>query len=297
VTAVLEETGGEAVIDVTVPAAHTAVNIEALFAGVPVLCEKPAAPTVADALEQSAASRATGRLLMISQSRRYYAALERFRLVVADIGGAGLLTTDFFRAPHFGGFREEMAYPLLVDMAIHAFDAARLVMGADPVAVSCQSWNPAWSWFSGDAAANAVFEFADGRRYRFTGSWVAAGLETSWNGEWRASGSGGSATWDGEHLVRSSLAPDDQVVPSPAEEIAGALAEFVAAVRTGASPSGAIAANIPSLAMVEAAVRSAETSTKVDIVRLIEDALDEARARPVREEIRDVFDRGITLTA
>ena len=37
---------------------------------------------------------------------------------------------DFFKAPHFGGFREEMRHVLLLDMAIHTFDAARLLAGA-----------------------------------------------------------------------------------------------------------------------------------------------------------------------
>lgn len=292
VTEVLAATGGEAVLNVTIPAAHTPVNIEALFAGVPVLCEKPAAPTVADALLQAAAAEATGHLLMISQSRRYYAALSRFRDALPGIGGAGLLTTEFYRAPHFGGFRDEMAHPLLVDMAIHAFDAARFVLGAEPVSVSCESWNPSWSWFAGDAAASALFHFDDGSRYQFTGSWVAAGLETSWNGSWRASGPHGAATWDGEHLVRSSASGDDQVAPAPAEEIRGALAEFLDAVRRDVEPAGAIAHNIRSLAMVEAAVISADSGgAPVDIPALVRQAHSDALERAPREEIRAVLER------
>lgn len=160
----------DAVVNVTIPAAHSTVNIEALFAGLPVLCEKPAAPTLAEALVQAAAAEATGRLLMISQSRRYFAALTTFRDRITQLGAPGLLTTDFFRAPHFGGFRDEMPHPLLIDMAIHAFDASRFLLGAEPVSVVCESWNPAWSWYQGDASATATFLFSDGTRYVFTGS-------------------------------------------------------------------------------------------------------------------------------
>lgn len=291
-TDVLATTDGQAVIDVTIPAAHTLINIEALFAGVPVLCEKPAASTLADAVLQAAAAEATGQLLMISQSRRYYAALSRFREKITDIGGAGILATDFFRAPHFGGFREEMRHPLLIDMAIHAFDAARFVLGADPISVSCESWNPGWSWFAGDAAASARFLFDDGSRYQFTGSWVAPGLETSWNGSWRASGPDGTATWDGEHQVRSSDGSDEVVEPGAAEEIHGALAEFLDSIRRGVEPDGAIHHNIRSLAMVEAAAISADNKgASVDIAALMRQAHVDAFEHAPREEIRAVLER------
>ena len=46
-----------------------------------------------------------------------------------------------------------MAYPLLIDMAIHQFDLARDLIGSEPEAVYCESFNPAWSWYAGDAAA------------------------------------------------------------------------------------------------------------------------------------------------
>ncbi|MBF8192585.1 Gfo/Idh/MocA family oxidoreductase, partial [Nonomuraea sp. K274] len=282
----LTATEPDAVVNVTVPAAHGAVNIEALFAGVPVLCEKPAAPTLAEAVVQVAAAEATGRLLMISQSRRYYAALAEYRRRIAELGPPGLLTTGFFRGPRFGGFRDEMEQPLLVDMAIHAFDAARYLLDAEPVSVSCESWNPAWSWYRGDAAATATFLFDGGTRYVFTGAWCADGLETSWNGEWRATGSGGTATWDGEDRVTSSVSGAADVPPGAGEQIAGALAEFVAALRTGAEPSGAIARNLHSLAMVEAAVRSAESGTRIQIAALLDQAHRDALSHPVREEVR-----------
>ncbi|NBE99461.1 Gfo/Idh/MocA family oxidoreductase [Nonomuraea sp. KC401] len=282
----LADTAPDAVVNVTVPAAHSDVNIEALFAGIPVLCEKPAAPTLAEAVVQVAAAEATGRLLMVSQSRRYYAALEEYRRRIAELGTPGLLTTGFFRGERFGGFRDVMEQPLLVDMAIHPFDAARHLLGAEPISVMCETWNPAWSWYHGDASATATFLFDGGTRYVYTASWCAEGLETPWNGQWRATGPGGSVTWDGEHRVTSSTGGPSDVPPGTHEEIAGALAEFVAALRTGAESSGAIARNIRSLAMVEAAVRSAESGARVHIGELLDQAHRDALALPVRDEIR-----------
>ena len=60
---------------------------------------------------------------------------------------------SFTGLPTSGGFREEMDSPLLVDMAIHTFDAARYVTGGDPVSVLCTEFNPPWSWYRGAASA------------------------------------------------------------------------------------------------------------------------------------------------
>jgi predicted dehydrogenase len=290
--------GAQAVVNVTVPAAHHPVNVEAHFLGLPVLCEKPAAPTVAEALSLAAVAEATGQLLMISQSRRYFRTLAAFRRQAARLGEIGLVTCDFFKAPHFGGFREEMEHVLLVDMAIHAFDAARYLLGRNPVSVYCEEFNPGWSWYSGDAAATAVFEMEGGTRFVYTGSWCADGLETSWNGSWRINGANGTAAWDGAAapLVQhaAGVVADDGGLPGSAssspdplvaegempEEIAGALAEFVRCLRTGEVPSGEIHANVLSLAMVEAAVRSSQTGQKV----LIRDVLDDAHRHALAVE-------------
>ena len=152
------------------------------------LCEKPLAESVSAGLSMIAAAELSGQLLMVSQSRRYWRNLDAFRRRSPSSAGSASSTAAFFKAPHFGGFREEMAYPLLIDMAIHQFDLARDLIGNEPVAVYCESYNPGWSWYAGDAAAEAVFEFAGGIRFGFTGSWCSPGMETSWNGAWRVSG-------------------------------------------------------------------------------------------------------------
>jgi predicted dehydrogenase len=279
----------QAVINVTVPIAHHAVNTEALFAGLPVLCEKPIAPSVAQTLSLIATADVSGQLLMTSQSRRYYRNLSAFRDEVKTLGGVELITTEFAKAAHFRGFREEMAHPLLIDMAIHPFDVARYLLDTDPIAVYCETFNPSWSWFAGDAAATAIFEFDGGVRYVYTGSWVSAGLETSWNSSWRASGANGTALWDGESVPTVEYGPDGARPGSAAsivwdgEEIEGALAEFVHALRTGARPSGDVHSNVVSLAMVEAAVESADGGRRV----IIDDVLDAAYLAALAAETRD----------
>jgi predicted dehydrogenase len=281
-----DQTGAQAVVNVTVPVAHHAVSTTALLRGLPVLSEKPLAESVSQGLSMMAAAEVSGQLLMVSQSRRYWRNLSALRRQLAQLGQLGAVSCEFFKAPHFGGFRDEMAHPLLIDMAIHQFDLARDLVGAEPVAVFCESYNPPWSWYRGDAAADAIFEFGGGLRFAFSGSWCSPGLETSWNGQWRISGAGGSAQWNGDDEPVAELL-DGSPVPASVEEepeqIAGSLAEFVSVLRSGATPSGEVHSNVLSLAMVEAAIRSAESHGRV----LIADVLDDAYAEALRTESRD----------
>jgi predicted dehydrogenase len=133
--------GAQALVNVTIPEAHHPVTTSALFAGLPVLGEKPAAEDVSRALSLAAAAEVTGELFMVSQSRRWNPQLSTLRSMTAHLGAVGTVTTEFFRAPHFGGFRDQMAHPLLVDMAIHAFDSARFLLDAEPLSTHCQTYN------------------------------------------------------------------------------------------------------------------------------------------------------------
>jgi predicted dehydrogenase len=279
--ALAADVGARAVINVTVPAAHHPVTAEALAAGLPVLGEKPVASTVVQGLSLAAAAELSGQLFMVSQSRRYNRQLFEAKRLAASLGSVGIISAEFFKAPHFGGFRDAMDHPLLLDMAIHQFDMARFLLDADPVSVFCEEYNPSWSWYRGDAGASAIFEMTGGERFVFTGSWCSPGQETSWNAAWRISGEHGTVLWDGDNdptveTVESTGATVADVSRDPGQEIAGSLREFVAALRTGSTPMGQVHRNIMSLAMVEAAVLSASSGTRVSVDALLEESYRQA---------------------
>ena len=171
-------------------------------------------------------------------------------------------------------------------MAIHQFDAARFLLDQDPVSVYCEEFNPSWSWYDGAAAATAVFQMSGGARYMYTGSWCADGLETSWNGSWRVNGAGGTAAWDRAGVPVAELLSGAVSVPpvSHEEEIVGAQAEFVSALRSGEVASGKVHSNVLSLAMVEAAVQAA--STRVLIGDVLKDAYGVTVASKLRADVR-----------
>jgi predicted dehydrogenase len=286
---VLGRVEADAVVNVTVPEAHADVSIAALQSGLSVLCEKPVAHTISAALSMAAAAEVSGRLLMVSQSRRYWRNLEALRRQVARLGRLGIVECSFFKAPHFGGFRDEMPYPLLADMAIHQFDLARHLIGSEPVWIRSESFNPAWSWYAGDAAAQVAAAFADGTRFGFTGSWCSAGVETSWNGSWRISGSEGTAVWDGnqEPVAQTSDGEAIPAVPGTGpEELAGSLAEFVTVVRGGSVPASEVHRNVMSLAMVEGAIRSGRSGERTVLADLLDEAYEHALATEQRPELR-----------
>ncbi|MCY4063982.1 MAG: Gfo/Idh/MocA family oxidoreductase [Chloroflexi bacterium] len=186
-SAALATVEADAVINVTPPEIHREICVSALEAGLPVLTEKPLAGNLEDARAIVAAADATGVLCSVAQNYRYRPLTQTIKAVLAggELGAAAAVRCEFFRGPHFGGFREEMPQPLIVDMSIHHFDLMRFFLDSDAVAIRARSWNPPWSWFAGDASAAALIEFANGAQASYTGSWCSQALETSWNADWR----------------------------------------------------------------------------------------------------------------
>ena len=121
---------------------------------------------------------------------------------------------------------------------------------------------------------------------------TAAGAALVWRRPGTAAGgsarAGGTALWDGDDAPVAQTADGEQIPAEPGtgpEQIAGSLAEFVAALRTGAAPSGEVHSNVMSLAMVEGAIRSAQTRRRVVLGDLLDDAYRQALASEQRPEL------------
>ncbi|MDQ0194353.1 Gfo/Idh/MocA family protein [Paenibacillus wynnii] len=195
----IKETGANLVFDVTVPTSHYNIATASMELGCDVLGEKPLAETMEQCNEIVALSDHTGRSHAVMQNRRFDPRIRSLQEMIKSgvIGRPGYMGAEFFLGPHFGGFRDVMDSPLLLDMAIHTFDAARLIIGADPVSVYCQEFNPPGSWYKGNAAAICIFEMSNGSIFCYQGSWCAEGVPTSWEASWRITGEKGTAIWDG----------------------------------------------------------------------------------------------------
>ncbi|WP_082352396.1 Gfo/Idh/MocA family protein [Rhizobium sp. AAP43] len=278
---VLIETRADMLFDVVIPSARAEVVSTALRLGCHVLSEKPLAASLGEARDLLALAAAAGRVHAVVQNRRFISGVRRMRRVVQEglIGELTAIHCDFFIGPHFGGFREAMDNVLLLDMAIHTFDAARFVSGKLPLSVYCVETNPSGSWYAHGAAANAIFRLSGDAVFTYRGSWCAEGRRTSWESNWRLVGSKGMLTWDGEDAFEATVAGDEPgllrghhalVVPDAPddEETHGhksVLVDFIRAAQSGRAPETAAADNIRSLAMVFGAIESARTGLPVDL--------------------------------
>jgi len=265
------------VVDVSVPEAHEDVTITALRHGVAVLGEKPMSVSLSSAHRMLAAAADAQQFYMVSQSRRYDSGLVAFKQAIESLGGAAILTSDFFIGAHFGGFRDVMPDVLLKDMAIHTFDAARYLIGSKPLTVYCDSFRVPWSWYSGDESALAIFEFENGTRFSYRGSWAAEGHQTEWEAYWRAICPRGTVTWDGNgNVIVDKVVGDSGFIRETVKSawmideltfvgIAGSLNDFLDALDLGTEPMGLCTDNIWSLAMVLYSVESSRLGQKVEI--------------------------------
>ena len=277
--AMLEELKPDVVFDLVVPSARNSVVRQALLHGCDVLSEKPMANSLAEARDLLALARETGKVHAVVQNRRHLPGIRRIKALIdgGELGDITALHADFFLGPHFGGFREEMDHVLLLDMAIHTFDAARYILPSEPVAVFCQETNPKGSWYAHGASANALFDCADGSVLTYRGSWCAEGCGTSWNGDWRIIGDQGTLLYDhdqtahgevvsaGEGLIRPKVPMEIVTSEISPGNMHGGLREMLNFLRTGTKPQTECHDNIHSLAMVFAAIESSRTGKRVRV--------------------------------
>ncbi len=278
---VLAETKADILFDIVIPQARFAVVEAGLEAGCHVLSEKPLAASMEEAATLVELAKKSGKIHAVVQNRRFVAGIRRLRRALEDgvIGDLTAIHCDFFLGPHFGGFREEMKNVLLLDMAIHTFDAARFVANEKPLSVFCVEKNPAGSWYAHGASANAIFEFSNDVVFTYRGSWCAEGERTSWEARWRLIGSKGMILWDGEDNFSASVAGDEQgllrgfktvnvseaVSEKDTRGHASVILSFLESIRTDQMPETASFDNINSLAMVIGAIESARLGQRVSI--------------------------------
>ena len=264
-------------VSIAVPIAlHEPLARQALEAGKHVVVEKPFAVNMAEARGLVALAEKLGKVLVVSQNYRFYPA-PRTIAELSKKGYFGRITgakIDFRRnafAERSGNVN--VPNPMLSDMAVHHYDLMRMLIGADPVEVTARSWNPPGSPYSMDASAAAILTFPNNVTVSYRGSWVDAGPQTAWAGEWQLDFERASMMWTarGEQPYQArrdyvqirrpnGLAHEDvPLVDWPLHDRAGVLAALAQTVRTGVEPPHLPTgrANLGTLATIEAALTSA----------------------------------------
>ncbi len=169
---------------------HAPVTIEALRAGLHVLCEKPLATTAKDAAPMIEEAKASGRTLGLNLSFRFRPESRALKDLV-DAGRLGKVyyaRTRWMRErglPGFGGWfgqEDQSGGGPVIDLGVHRLDLAMWLMGRpEPVSVSAATYDLLGSRFAKEQGKDFDVEDFGVAFVRFDGG-ASLVLEASWAG-------------------------------------------------------------------------------------------------------------------
>jgi predicted dehydrogenase len=119
----------------------------------------------------------------------------------------------------------------------------------------------------------AQLELSRGIQVNYFGSWVATGVETSWNADWRIEGSKGVLVWRDDTLRFSNKPSGLKKIPLvkwPVAHQAYLLRAFSTGLDTGVEPETSGNRNLNSLATTYAVVRAAGEGRRVMVSEMLE---------------------------
>jgi predicted dehydrogenase len=269
---------------ITAPAVtHVPLAIEALEAGKHVLVEKPFANSTADAVAAVELAAQRGLILQVSQNYRWYPAPRLVKQLLADgaVGEIATIDIDFRQWDNDRGPEHpHYAFPhaMITDMAIHHFDLIRMLTGREAVRVYAKASYPSFSKYVDEAVAAMIIELEGGLVVSYRGSWLHRGPHTPWSGEWTISGEEGELTFasreaDSAKADRVAFRHSEAEKPKqlqletlPFIDRSGGLQAFAHSVVDGSEPETSGRDNLRSLAIMEAALRSAESGQPEQVV-------------------------------
>ena len=257
----------DGVVVITPSALHERYVRQALEAGKHVLVEKPFVHRLEEAEALVALAGSRGLRLVVAQNYRWRPVVRTLRHVLTEgrYGPAGYGTFVHHRyRPQPRAFT--MPHSMLIEMSVHHFDDLRCIFG-EPRAITAHSFNPPWSRYPGAAAVQALIEWeqpgAGECTLAYTGTFTSAGDAF----ECRVECATAALVWDGAGLAALPAGQRErQPIPLPVANRTGE--QCVAdAWRTyildGVEPEISGRQNLGTLRMIEAAIRSSETGTRL----------------------------------
>lgn len=192
----LEMIRPDAVLLVTPPEGHHQQALTAFRHGCHVLCEKPLSESISEAVDMARQAEGRGLHLMAGMNFRYLSASQMIRKMITggDLGEAGYghftyLRNRDGRRPDLNKYPLSMPQPMLLEQSVHHLDLMRYCYDDEVMAVSADTWRPAWSTYADDCCVSALLQFRKGMRVNYIGAWTSG-----WNRfcfEWRTDCSGG----------------------------------------------------------------------------------------------------------
>jgi predicted dehydrogenase len=294
----LERARPDLLVVATPPDSHAELSVQALEAGVHVLCEKPLATSLADADRVLETAARAGRSVSVHHGIREQPTIRalRERIGTPDVGRLvfcqvwQLVDLPPWREP--AAWRAAMADRSLLEGGIHLVDLLLSLFGEAPAAVTGHHSSGLYAESSADAVALVTLEFADGRlghllvdrlsrggdRYlEVRADCEQASLRASWGGRGlvqigkkraaragiRAEVAPGGIAWLEQGLRRRTIARDPRRpgVAGTAE----LLRRTVAAIEAGEEPPSSGRQARAALEVIDGAYRSAATGERVEL--------------------------------
>ena len=247
---------------------HRDVVTAACKARIPLLKEKPLARNMTEALEFVEMAEDAGTLFMLATQRRYNSAYARMKQISEQLGHIFLARGQYcFRWSRDFAWRgqwETAGGGALHDMGYHTVDMLNWYLGLpDWVDAEWRSSGfPAMDYDTDDTAVT-MFGYDSGAIGYLLTTWATTPAEETFY----LHGTDGVARADQTGIVHMDTT-GSVVSQEPGEGSSGIalrnqVAHFAQCIRTGAAPLTSARANLPNMAFIEAAYRSAAEETRV----------------------------------
>ena len=243
-------------------------------AGKHVFMEKPLADTLPEAERLVAASADAGVQLAVDQNFRTHYPFDRARQVVAAgrLGRVLSIMHQDLMWRQDGGWRAELPRYAMSVMGIHWLDGFRLVLGQEATSVTCRTHSSPQIQCAGETDATALIEFEGGAVATYIESFSSpvSCCETLILGERGALklDYSGVTLWDaGAGREPSERWDNPQAGGEKPESVFTALNQLLTAIEQNDEPANSGRDNLKTVALLDAAYRSAETGRTVMMER------------------------------
>jgi predicted dehydrogenase len=263
----LEAVPSEAVVVATPPADHADSCRLALDRAMPVLVEKPFTARLAQAVELVALAEEREAPLVVGQNFRYMRAFRTVRKLLqrGALGHVHSVTAHYYRVPHvLSPYHYALDDSVLSGPGVHHLDALRWTLGRDVEAVMAQRFKAPGGELKEGASLQVLLELEGGTRAIYSASYESSGHEFFERGqEFYERLVGDRATL---HVFQRWLfLCEGRKLPRPIRrgprtvtEESILLTQLERAVLHGEEPDSSGRANLPTMAIVEACVQSAD---------------------------------------
>jgi len=254
---------------------HAPFSIMALERGHDVICEKPMAESLEDARAMHDAAEANGRMLMVHQQLRWTPMHNHARRLI-DAGAIGQVRrVDFHMSVHsdvcLRGYRSELPHLIFQDLAIHHLDLVRYLSGQECETIYARDWPSVEDGLDITAATDAcaILEMTGPVTATYSSSIRRLMDHVGYTCAARIAGSQGELVLGDDKLTvqtRKGYAAEEEpkVIEPEAPEV-DTWASFARAIETRQPTLTCSADNLKSLAVLFAAIESAETGKVVSL--------------------------------